>query len=57
MFYEAVGLMIGADTTREKQEHYLVCSTMLSFSLASLKRLSLSYEPNERLLPVLAHAV
>lgn len=25
MFYEAVGLMIGADTTREKQEHYLVC--------------------------------
>lgn len=24
MFYEAVGLMIGADTSREKQEHYLV---------------------------------
>ena len=27
MFYEAVGLMISADTSREKQEHYLVCST------------------------------
>jgi len=24
MFYEAVGLMIGADATREKQDHYLV---------------------------------
>lgn len=43
MFYEAVGLMIGADTTREKQEHYLVCSTVLSLSLGSLTCVSLSY--------------
>ena len=36
MFYEAVGLMIGADTTREKQEHYLVCITVLGFSVGLL---------------------
>lgn len=42
MFYEAVGLMIGADTTREKQEHYLVCSTVLGCSLGQSNCLSLS---------------
>ena len=30
MFYEAVGLMIGADTSRDKQEHYLVSTAQHS---------------------------
>ena len=29
MFYEAVGLMIGAETSPEKREEYLVCSCLL----------------------------
>ncbi len=32
MFYEAVGLMIGADATREKQDHYLVSHDAVSCS-------------------------
>lgn len=38
MFYEAVGLMIGADTTRENQEHYLVRSTMLAPSVSFIEK-------------------
>ena len=32
MFYEAVGLMIGADTSRDKQEQYLVGILMAALS-------------------------
>ena len=30
MFYEAVGLMIGADANPDKQRHYLVCILLMS---------------------------
>jgi hypothetical protein len=35
MFYEAVGLMIGADATREKQDHYLVSHHVVSHHAVS----------------------
>ncbi len=35
MFYEAVGLMIGADATREKQDHYLVSHHVVSHHVVS----------------------